>query len=210
MSCRLYKSRAGNINIETQSRITHPTKTIINEKLGEIELNKNIDFFKPFGFYTKDYSKVVNINIINEFRKDYDSLVSRNEIQTDLKTKILSLEENAVIAAFSKETFFFADIVFEEFLEKGFEPEFISGRMVPWNLRYDKRFSSNGFKSELLMSFDGYPQFFLDDMYGFVGQAIGAYLKKDLKRNEIDICPTVPFKELFDKFYQMGLLTAYK
>lgn len=210
MSCRLFKSKRGNINIETQSRISLPQGNSQLKNLGKVDFHKTVVFFKPFGFYSKTPTGELIVNIINEFSKEYESLNAYNKFQTNLLTRKLSLEENAVIAAFSQETFFFADLIFEELLEKGFDPEFVDGRMIPGNLRYDKKLTSNGLDCELLMSFDGYPQFFLDDKYGFGGQAIGAYLKKDLKIKTIDICPTLPFKDLFDKFNLMGLLTAFK
>lgn len=210
MSCRLFKSKRGNINIETQSRITLPQENYQQKNLGEVDFHKTVVFFKPFGFYSKTPTGELIVNILNEFSREYENLKASNKFHINLLTKKLSLEENAVIAAFSQETFSYANLIFEELLEKGFVPEFVDGRMIPGNLRYDKKLTSNGMDCELLMSFDGYPQFFLDDKYGFGGQAIGAYLKKDLKNKTIDICPTLPFKDLFDKLHLMGLLTAFK
>jgi hypothetical protein len=46
----------------------------------------------------------------------------------------------------------------------------------------------------------------LDDEYGLCG-AIGAYMPSE---QGLSINPIVEYKELFDKFAQMKLLSAYK
>ena len=93
----------------------------------------------------------------------------------------LSLKENAVIAAFSIET------------------------IQQAQLYQDSSLFSNGLKCDIYMSFDGFPQFYLDDQYG-ISEPIAAYLIKE--QNTVN--PTVQYKALFDKLSSMELLSAFK
>jgi hypothetical protein len=158
-------------------------------------------YFKPIGFYDRQ----MNIYVLKEFETDIEELKSKGELINDSSIKTLSLRENAVIAAFSMDVIVTALQVLNEVKEKGFEPEFRNGMMIPANLRYDKRLMVNGLNSELIMTFEGYPQFNLDDDYGLNG-AIGAYMPSE---QGLSINPIVEYKELFDKFAQMKLLSAY-
>jgi hypothetical protein len=69
----------------------------------------------------------------------------------------------------------------------------------------DASFIANGLYCDIFMTFEGFPQVFLDDRYGLNGP-IAAYLIKE----QNSVKPIVRFKELFDKFYAMSLLTAFK
>lgn len=159
------------------------------------------NYFKPIGFYDRN----LNIHILKEFEADYENLKGKNSISNNLTVNKLSLRENAVIAAFSIDVIITALQVLNEVKEKGFEPEFRDGVMIPANLRYDRQLIANGLNSELIMTFEGYPQFNLDDGYGLSG-AIGAYIPNE---QGLSINPIVEYKELFDRFAQMKLLSVY-
>lgn len=181
-------------------RLFKATNQTINfEVLAANELG---NFFKPIGFFTSDLS----ITLLNEFEKDYINLIGRNEISIDSEIRRLSLEANAVIAAFSMEVIVSVMQIYREISEKGFEPEFKNGMMIPANLRYDKTLVANGYDTELIMTFDGHPQFFLDDEYGLDGP-IGAYFQNN---GSLGINPIAEYKPLFDKLHSMSLLAAYK
>lgn len=159
------------------------------------------NYFKPIGFYDKN----LNVYLLKEFEADFESLKTKNDIPHNLQVKTLSLRENAVIGAFSMDVIISVLQVLNELNEKGFEPEFRDGIMIPANLRYDRQLVANGLNSELIMTFEGYPQFNLDDEYGLNG-AIGAYIPNG---QGLSINPIVEYKELFDKFARMKLLSAY-
>lgn len=159
-------------------------------------------YFKPIGFFDKN----LNVYVLREFENDVSQLKNKGEIPTDLKINTLSLKENAVIAAFSMDVIITVLQTANEIKEKGFEPEFRNGIMIPANIRYDRRLLANGLNSELIMTFDGYPQFNLDDDYNLRG-AIGAYISDE---QGLSINPIVEYKSLYDKFIQMKLLSAYK
>ena len=159
------------------------------------------NYFKPIGVYDRQ----LNVYVLKEFEEDLNQLKYKKEISENVPFKTLSLRENGVIAAFSMDTITTAYQVMKEIEEKGFEPEFIEGIMIPANIRYDKRFIVNGLNSELIMTFDGTPQFYLDDEYGLSG-AIAAY---SYSGQGLGSNPITVYKELFDKFAKMKLLSAF-
>ena len=179
-------------------RLFKPTPTYVNlEFLVITPIGK---FFQPIGFFDAS----LNVYVLNEFAESYKRLKSSQQIGSD--AKFLDIKTNAVIGAFSGQTIQQVLQVFEEFRIGGWNNEFKDGRMIPATMRYDKRFESNGYNSELLFCNDGYPQFYLHDDYGLRG-AIGAYMKGN--SGKLSIHPTVEYKELFDKLDSLKLLTAF-
>lgn len=55
------------------------------------------------------------------------------------------------------------------------------------------------------MTYEGFPQVFLDDKHGLNGP-IAAYLLRENKT----VNPIIQYKQLFDRFHAMNLMTAFK
>ena len=185
MNFRLYRTTPNYINLEL----------LATGSLGH--------YFKPIGFFDSN----INIYILHEFESDLKNILCRDELPNHIVIKPISLKENAVIAAFSMEVIIEVLLTFKEISEKGFKPEFRFGSMRPPNIRYDKKLTVNGYNSELIMTLEAFPQFFLDDEYGLQGP-IGAYRKSI--NGKLSINPIVEYKTLFDKFVSMSLLSAFK
>jgi hypothetical protein len=135
-------------------------------------------YFKPIGFYDKN----LNIYILREFENDFESLVEKGEVSNIFSAKKLSLEQNAVIGAFSMET------------------------LIQAQQLKDSSFLSNGLNFDIFITLDGDPQVFLDDKYN-ISDPIAIYF---LKTQNKSINPTVVFKELFDENNRKQLLSAFK
>lgn len=128
------------------------------------------------------YTENLDIFLLNEFEIDYITLKASNQLVNYQLKKSLSFEENAVVAAFSID-------VFQE------------------ALRYqDCSLFSNGLKVDIFISLEGHPQVFLDDRYKKQG-AIGGYFLRGEKKS---VNPTWDYKEIFDRFVVMKLLSAFK
>ena len=141
-------------------------------------------FFKPIGFFSQKkgfLSNDIEVTVLKEFENDLEELRNAKKIPNNIKTHKLSLTENAVIAAFSMETAIQA---------KKYE---------------DVSFIANGLACDIFMAFEGFPQVFLDDRYGLEGP-IAAYQIRD--QNSIN--PIIRYKELFEKFHSMSLLSVVK
>lgn len=186
MNFRLLLTNEGNINLELlfEMNVPRPKKDILNLSLAELDaiLAERIVFFKPIGFYrqTKSlFSKSIEITIFKEFEEAFNYLQLNNKIS--FNPKKMSLEENAVLAAFSMETLTHAVN------------------------QQDASFYANGLKIDIFMTFDGFPQVFVDDKYNIPGP-IAAYMLEE----EDSIRPSWEYKVLFDRFYKMSLLTAFK
>lgn len=159
-------------------------------------------YYKPIGYFNRNMQSY----LINEFENTFTYLSINELLEIDILPMALSLRENAVIAAFSIDTLLEVLKTFQEISVKGYKAEFIDGIMIPPNLRYDKKTIINGLKSELIMTYEGYPQFFVDDNYNING-AIGAYR---LMNGKIKIDPIVDFSADHDKLYARSLLSAFK
>ncbi len=185
MSFRLYYSKAGNINLEVLTQIPIEKGEAVDiPNLGRGQIQSTKMFFKPVGFYTQKkgfLSSSLEITIVKEFEEAYDQLLNSKQLNSVVTTHKLSLEENAVLAAFSMEAYINAE-------------------------KYqDASFFANGLHCDAIMTFQGYPQIFLDDRYGLRGP-IAAYMLRE--QNSIN--PIVQYEDLFHKFRQMDLNTAMK
>jgi hypothetical protein len=152
--------------------------------IGQGHLQKTIMYLKPIGFYTQTkgfLSNNIEITIVKEFENDFDFLIRNAKIPSSIKVQKFSLEENAVLAAFSMEALIHA---------RKYE---------------DSSFFENGLYCDIFMTLEGYPQVFLDDRHGLQGP-IAAYLIRE--KNSIN--PVVKYKQLFDRFQSMSLMTAFK
>lgn len=218
MKFRLHNPTTRNINLELAVRLPIETggeREVVNiPGLGEGIIQPEIEYYKPIGFYTnpnfKDYeTDILDLYILREFEEEFNLLSGLHNIPTNVSVHYLSLSENAVIAAFSMETYQKAMKIFEEISLKGFKNEvnLKLKRSTPSWMQFDKQFFTNGFNVELLMSFNGFPQFFLDDEYELKGP-IAAYLENP--DGSINLNPIIEYKELFDKLHSMALLSGCK
>jgi hypothetical protein len=194
MNFRLFKSEHGNINLELLCQ------------------DSNGMYFKPLGFYEFEKggffsSGKLSLTILNEFVDDYKNLKNSNQISDNgINLIFMSIKESCLIAAFSRETIETIKIMYRE-KEIGVSKEAVAilGPFPHMHaMQFDKHIFSNGLKIDLLFSFDGSPQCFLDDEYKIDG-AFGAYFKN---ANGFSLNPIVAYKSDFDKFSKMGLLTA--
>jgi hypothetical protein len=180
-------------------RLLYTGLTINLEVLSKGDLG---DYFKPIGFY----DKMMNIYVINEFNYDLDELNSNEELVSKSIVNLFNLGENAIIGAFSIEVISLVLQILNDVKANGFKAEFKDGRWIPPNLKYDKQLEINGLKSELIMSFEAYPQFYLDEKYG-LSSMIAAYIPSE---NELHLHPGKELQELYNRCLQMKLLSAYK
>ena len=135
-------------------------------------------YFKPIGFYDRNE----NIYVLKEFENDFNALVQRGEISNTSSAKKLTTEQNAVIGAFSMDTY-----------------------MQASQLK-DCSFLSNGLNFDIFITLDGDPQIFLDDKYN-LSDPIAIYF---LRTQNKSINPTVVYKQLFDEYAEKKLLSAFK
>lgn len=135
-------------------------------------------YFKPIGFYDRNE----NIYVLKEFENDFNALVQRGEISNTSSAKKLTTEQNAVIGAFSMDTY-----------------------MQASQLK-DCSFLSNGLNFDIFITLDGDPQIFLDDKYN-LSAPIAIYF---LRTQNKSINPTVVYKQLFDEYAEKKLLSAFK
>lgn len=185
MNFRLFKPKANNINLELLIQMPIDTGEIQDVPgIGRGRIQRTVMFFKVIGFFTLKkgfFSSDIEVTILNEFESDFDLLVKEGKIPANINTHKLSLKENAVLAAFSMEAAKHAQ-------------------------KYeDASFKANGLYCDIYMTFEGFPQVFLDDRYGLNGP-IAAYLIRE--QNSVN--PIVQYKELFDKYNEMSLMTAFK
>jgi hypothetical protein len=185
MSFRLFKPTPININLELL--IQMPVETGEEQDfsgIGRGRIQKNVMFFKPIGYFTQRkgfLSTDIEVTVLKEFENDLDFLIKNNKVPSNIKTNKLSLAENAVLASFSMEALIHAE-------------------------KYeDASFFANGLYCDIFMTFDGFPQVFLDDRHGLEGP-IAAYLLRE--QNSVN--PVIHYKHLFDRFDSMSLLTAFK
>jgi hypothetical protein len=185
MSFRLFKPKADNINLELL--IQMPIETGEEQDIpgiGKGRMQKTVMFFKPIGYFIQKkgiFSNDLEVTVVKEFENDLDFLIKNNQVPSNIKTHKLSLEENAILASFSME----AAVRAEKY--------------------EDDSFFANGLYCDIFMTFDGYPQVFLDDRHGLSGP-IAAYLIREKK----SVNPMIEYKELFDRFNSMSLMTAFK
>ena len=179
------------------------------------------DNYVKGGFFSSDK---LNVNILNEFKNDFEELVNLN-IQ-NLNVKYMDIEESGIIAAFARETIQQVHKMYKQ-KEIGVSEE-VARRIGPFPhlhaMQFDKSLTANGLQIDLLFSIDGHPQCFLDDKYDknnntgnldifdliknsdFKG-ALAGYFKDE---NGLNLKPTVYHKNNFDRFYKMELFSAFK
>ncbi|XQP83961.1 MAG: hypothetical protein ACOJUL_13235 [Candidatus Pollutiaquabacter aromativorans] len=185
MSFRLFKPTANYINLELL--IQMPIETGEEQDfpgIGRGRMQTTVMFFKPVGFFTQKkgfLSTDIEVTVVKEFENDLDYLIKAGKVPSNIKTHKLTLEENAVLAAFSMEA---------------------ANNAQKYE---DASFIANGLYCDIFMTFEGFPQVFLDDRHGLNGP-IAAYLLRE--QNSVN--PIVQYKELFDKFHSMSLMTAFK
>jgi hypothetical protein len=74
--------------------------------IGRGRMQTTVMFFKPVGFFTQKkgfLSTDIEVTVVKEFENDLDYLIKAGKVPSNIKTHKLTLEENAVLAAFSME-----------------------------------------------------------------------------------------------------------
>lgn len=183
---RLFKTNEENINLEL------------------LTTDNNGMYFKVIGFYTKDAEKM-NVTILNEFEDAFEELIDLDT--QNLNVRYMDIDESGLIAAFSRETLQNIHFMYNQ-MEKEMSNQAIGGfkpfrQFAP---SFDKSLIANGIKIDLLFSFEGFPQCYLDDDYNIEG-AIAGYTKNE---NGLKLSPTIQYKNNFDKFYKMGIFSVFK
>ncbi len=185
MSFRLFKADAGNINLELLIQMP----VAVGEEqdipgMGRGRMQKNVMFFKPIGYYIQSkgfLTSILDVTVPKEFENELDFLKSNNKIPSKIKIHKLSLPENALLSAFSMEA------------------------LINAQKYNDASFFANGLYCDIFMTFEGFPQVFLDDRHGLRGP-IAAYLLRE--QNSVN--PIITYTELFEKYNPMKLMTAFK
>ncbi len=186
MSFRLFKPNPYNVNFEQLNMMPLNYGEAQNTSVNEIgRTSQGTMYWKPIGYYTfnkKILTTNIEVNVPKETYKELELLKASNSLSTNIKIHQLSLEENAVIAAFSMEAYIYA-------------------------IRFkDTSFIANGLDCDIFMTYDyEYPQVFLDDKYGLKGP-IAAYKHKG--GEIIDVVDK--YLETFYRLNNMSLLTAFK
>ena len=184
-SFRLFKAEAGNINLEIMLQMPIEDAKIENiTGFGKGVTQKMVTFFKPIGFYTQQnglFSNGIEIKILKEFEEDLSFLRKQYNELSKLKIGTLSIIKNAIIAAFSMESYANA-------------------------MKYkDISFISNGLSCDIYLTLEGFPQFFLDDKYGITGP-IAAY---PMREHDF-VAPIIEYTKIFENLNRMSLLTLFK
>lgn len=133
--------------------------------------------FKTFALYKKNGDIFVPLEIENICRK-YPNF---EDEFFGYKLKFFSLLENAVIAAFSMETY---------------------RRAI---LRRDFKYQTNDLSLDIFMNFDNEPQVWLDDKYG-INHPIAIYFPD----GQETINSVIQTKEVYEKLYAMDILQIFK
>ena len=192
MTFRLFKTKLQNINLEL---LTTDDKGMYFKVIGYY-----CDYVKG-GFFSSDK---LNVIILKEFEEDFKKLNNINK--QNLNILFLSLKENALIGAFARETIQKVDIMYNQMKIEMLDQE-INGfkQFAHYAPSFDKSLNVNGLNIDLLFSFEGFPQCYLDDDYNVEG-AIAVYIKDErgLKLN-----PTIEYMKDFEKFHKMGLFSAF-
>lgn len=195
MSFRLLKIEEDSVNLELLTITT--IGDLGQEKIkniGTVNKKKMISYFEPIGVIKRD-GRVI---ILNRYHNAYNRLIEKNIIEKSHLIEEMTIRESAVIAAFSMHAGIYAQQIIREVIK--------GGMMVPGNLKYDKKLILNGLNCELIMSFDGYPQFYLDDSYGLTG-GVASY---KVVNGQFRIDPAVEFSTLYHKLYERKLLSLFK
>lgn len=185
MSFRLFKPTKNYINLELliQMPIENGEAQDVPE-IGRGRMQTTVMFFKPIGFYSQKkafLSNDIEVTVVKEFENDLNYLIKAGKVPSTIKIHKLTLEENAVLAAFSMEA------------------------LINAQKYQDASFIANGLFCDIFMTLEGFPQVFLDDRHGLNGP-LAAYLLRE--QNSVN--PIVQYKEHFDKFNRMSLMTAFK
>lgn len=167
-------------------RLLKPDETTINlELLNTMPIRSKIDgkiimYYMPIGYFSLG-SGNLEFTVVKYFENDINFLNDRNMLPLKMKINNLSLIENALLAAFSMEA-------------------------VQIAVEYrDANLTVNGLDLDIFMTFEGYPQSYLNDKYGLL-TPLAAYMT----RREGKIKPNPIYNELYARLDNMKLLTAYK
>jgi hypothetical protein len=205
---RLRKVNEGNFILESFCLLQMNERGELGPEYSE-DGGKLYDFtyWKSHGLYRINLeSNDIKMYIPYELEADYYKITEQIN-SNDLSVYKFSLIENAVIAGFSKESLLQAHVMFKNLRGTKINSFFIEiqNRIVPI-AAYDRSYNTNGLKVQMLLSYDGFPQMFLDDIHELEGP-ISAYHQIE---NGIDCRPITEYKETFDFFQRIEFLSAFK
>ena len=183
---RLFKpDESNNINLELLAQYSYGVSTLQEYPLvGLGRKQKVLSYTKPIGYYTQSktfLSKSIEITILGEFEDDLELLIKAEKFNPRVKIHKLSFIKNALLAAFSIEAFINAQDY------------------------KDILFVANGLNLDIFMTYEGYPQVFLDDKYNIDGPLAGYLLKE-----HGSIGPIEHYQDMHDELNKMRLMTVYK
>lgn len=173
-----------NFEVLVQQRKEGPPEEINVPNYGQGMVNDVFYYLKPLGYFNSwpsDEFTADDITIFYELQETGQNMCRSGEISSQKHFCFLSLEKNALMGAFSM------DIV-----ERA-------------KLYRDSKIRANGLDFDILISFDGYPQSFLNDKYGVNGP-IGAYPIRELGT----VNPMTKYKSLYDELERQALFSAFK
>ena len=193
MSFRLFMPTDYNINLELL------TNTPIDNKIEPYKVLTMTTYLLPIGFYTweKNFlSTTISICVLKEYENIVHQLKMVNRLTHSAKIEYLDFRANALIGAFSMYNLIEVQRIYKKMeLASTFD---IS--------EYDKSFTSNGIKTDIVLSVDGIPQIFMKDESD-KSVPIGGFPKKS---NGISCAPVSELDGVFKKLYKMSLLSAFK
>lgn len=176
-SLRLRKVDDANIQLESGGLYVIQSEEAEGNSEGIIRNERTALSFKTLALYKKNGDIFVPLEIENickrypDFEDDFFGY----------RLKFFSLLENAVIAAFSMETY---------------------RRAI---LRRDFKFVTNDLNLDIFMTFDNEPQVWLDDKYG-IDHPIAIYFPD----GQQTINSVVQTKEVFEKLHTLDILQIFK
>lgn len=193
------------LNLVSENCVTLETGIMTPNATDPEKATKHIPIRQVIGVYSLSkglFSTTISLQIPYKFWAEYESMKKASQIKHTFSVTPFSTIENAIIAALSIESFIAASesyIAQKKILE--------GGRLAFFRTSMDINFTSNGFICDMVMSNEGYPQFFLDDKYGVTGP-IAVYLLK--KGGDIEFSVLPQYKELVQKLKTQNLLTIYE
>ena len=174
---RLRKINTDFIQIESSGLYVMESEKIENDPDGFIAMEKTTFSFKTLALYTRNHEIFVPLEIENICRRFPDF----EDNFFGYKLKFFSLLENAVIAAFSMETY---------------------RRAL---LKQDFKYKANDMDLDIFMTFNGEPQVWVDDKYE-INHPIGIYFPNVAKT----INSVIQTKESFEKLHSLDILQIFK
>jgi len=189
----LQRATNDNINLEVM------TQTPFGESNSQNGPARLITYLLPVGFYTWSgnmSARIVNIHVLHEYEETVNKLNCEANLPASCETRRLSFPENALIGAFSMDNMLDVYTIYQGL-------ELVERSDIS---TLDKKFVSNGLKTEILISFDGLPQIFVRNESGEL-IPIGGFPRSS---EGVKCSPSRQFSDEYNRLHEMGLMSAYK